>query len=77
MDDILDHYDFEYAKYRLVTLSKKVKEVIDGKTHYPAWDERADLVVLLSGNEYSPIAHQEAYKEPFKQAEYFKRNQDA
>jgi type I restriction enzyme R subunit len=77
-------YDFEYADDRLIALSKKVKEVVDDKTHYPAWDERADikaelradLVVLLSENEYPPIAHDEAYKEIFEQAENFKRNLD-
>lgn len=75
-------YDFEYADDRLISLSKKVKEVVDDKTHYPAWDERADikaelradLVVLLSENEYPPIAHDEAYKEIFEQAENFKKN---
>lgn len=74
-------YDFEYADDRLIDLSKRVKKVVDDKTHYPAWDERADikaelradLVVLLSENEYPPIAHDEAYKEIFEQAENFKR----
>ena len=75
-------YDFEYPDDRLLKLSKKVKEVVDDKTRYPAWDERADikaelradLVVLLSENDYPPIAHDEAYKEIFEQAENFKRN---
>ena len=75
-------YDFEYADERLLDLSKKVKSVVDDKTHYPAWDERADikaelradLVVLLSENDYPPIAHDEAYKEIFEQAENFKRH---
>jgi type I restriction enzyme R subunit len=77
-------YDFEYADDHLLDLAKKVKQVVDDKTHYPAWDERADikaelradLVVLLSENEYPPIAHDEAYKEIFEQAENFKRHQD-
>jgi len=75
-------YDFEYSEEKLLKLSKKVKEVVDDKTRYPAWDERADikaelradLVVLLSENEYPPIAHDEAYKEIFEQAENFKKN---
>ncbi len=75
-------YDFEYAESRLLELSRKVKSVVDDKTQYTAWDERADikaelradLVVLLSENEYPPIAHDEAYKEIFEQAENFKRN---
>lgn len=75
-------YDFEYPEDRLLELSKKVKKVVDDKTRYPAWDERADikaelradLVVLLSENDYPPIAHDEAYKEIFEQAENFKRN---
>jgi type I restriction enzyme R subunit len=77
-------YDFEYADGHLMTLSKKVKKVVDDKTHYPAWDERADikaelradLIVLLSENQYPPIAHDEAYKEIFEQAENFKRHRD-
>lgn len=77
-------YDFEYPDDHLLSLSKKVKKVVDDKTHYPAWDERsdikaelrADLVVLLSENDYPPIAHDEAYKEIFEQAENFKRHID-
>jgi len=76
-------YDFEYADEQLLELSKKVKEVVDDITRYPAWDERADmkaelradLIVLLSENRYPPIAHDEAYKEIFEQAENFKRHQ--
>ncbi|MCB9813196.1 MAG: type I restriction endonuclease subunit R [Pseudomonadales bacterium] len=75
-------YDFEYPEDRLLELSKKVKEVVDDKTRYPAWDERADikaelradLVVLLSENDYPPIAHDEAYKDIFEQAENFKKH---
>ena len=78
-------YDFKYADHRLLELSKRVKEVVDGITHYPAWDERADikaelradLVVLLSENDYPPIAHDEAYKEIFEQAENFKKYRSA
>lgn len=74
-------YEFQYEDSRLIELSKKVKAVVDDKTHYPAWDQRfdikaelrADLIVLLSENEYPPIAHDEAYKEIFEQAENFKR----
>lgn len=76
-------YDFEYSDDRLIELSKRVKAVVDDKTHYPAWDERADikaelradLVVLLAENAYPPIAYDDAYKEIFEQAENFKRNQ--
>lgn len=76
-------YDFEYPEDRLLSLSRKIKEVVDDKSRYPAWDERADikaelradLVVLLSENDYPPIAHDEAYREIFEQAENLKRNQ--
>lgn len=86
--DILKHltikYDFEYADDKLKDLAAKVKNIVDDVAKYPAWDQkydikaglRADLVILLSDNNYPPIAYDDAYKEIFEQAENFKKNQN-
>lgn len=76
-------YDFEYPDEKLIPLSKKVKQIVDDKSKYAAWDERADikaelkadLIVLLAEEEYPPIDRDEVYKEIFEQAENFKRHQ--
>ena len=77
-------YDFEYADDKLKDLAKKVKDIVEDVAKYPAWNQkynikaglRADLVILLSENNYPPIAYDEAYKEIFEQAENFKKNQN-
>ena len=77
-------YDFEYADEKLKDLAKKVKDIVEDVAKYPAWNQkynikaglRADLVILLSDNNYPPIAYDDAYKEIFEQAENFKKNQN-
>lgn len=74
-------YDFTYPEDRLVSLAQKVKLVVDDKAKYTDWSQRADikaelkadLVVLLSDNDYPPVDRDEVYKEIFEQAENFKK----
>lgn len=74
-------YDFEYPDDKLIELAKEVKQVVDDKTRYTAWDKRddikaelkADLIILLAERNYPPVDRDEVYKEIFEQAENFKK----
>jgi type I restriction enzyme R subunit len=75
-------YEFEYPDGKLIDLAKGVKDIVEDKAKYPAWDTRediraglrADLIVLLYQNDYPPVAHDDAYREIFEQAENYRRN---
>lgn len=74
-------YDFAYPDDKLISLAKKVKEVVDDKTKYTDWSKRddikaelkVDLIILLADNDYPPIDRDEVYKEIFEQAENYKK----
>lgn len=74
-------YDFDYPDEKLIELAKEVKQVVDDKTRYTAWDQRddikaemkADLIILLAERNYPPVDRDEIYKEIFEQAENFKK----
>ena len=74
-------YEFNYPYEKLITLSKKIKEIIDDKIHYVDWYARDnikaelqfELVVLLDKYGYPPVTHDEAYNNILKQAKNFKR----
>jgi type I restriction enzyme R subunit len=74
-------YDFVYPEDKLITLAKKVKEVVDDKAKYTDWSKREDikaelkvgLIILLADNGYPPVDRDEVYKEIFEQAENFKK----
>jgi len=75
-------YDFNYPEFKLISLAKGVKAVVDDKTKYTDWSKRedikaelkADLIILLAENDYPPIDRDEIYKEIFDQAENFKKH---
>ena len=75
-------YDFAYPNDKLISLAKKVKNIVDDKAKFVDWSERNDikatlkveLIVLLDENGYPPVTHDEAYKEVLEQAENFKKN---
>jgi len=81
---IAHKYDFVYPEDKLIHLAKEVKKVVDDKTKYTDWNQRADikaelkadLIILLAENDYPPITRDEVYKEIFEQAENFKRYQE-
>lgn len=74
-------YDFEYPEDKLIKLAKEVKTVVDDKSKYTDWSQRADikaelkvdLIILLAENGYPPVDRDEVYKEIFEQAENFKK----
>ena len=81
---LAEKYEFDYPEDKLITLAKKVKEVVDDKTRYPDWSQRDDikaelkvgLIILLAENGYPPVDRDEVYKEIFEQAENFKKYQN-
>lgn len=78
---IAHKYDFSYPDDKLIYLAKEVKKVVDDKTKYTDWNQRADikaelkvdLIILLAENGYPPITKDEVFKEIFEQAENFKK----
>ena len=75
-------YDFTYPEDKLISLAKKIKNIVDDKAKFVDWSERNDikatlkveLIVLLDENGYPPVTHDEAYKEVLEQAENFKKH---
>ena len=82
---LADKYEFDYPEDKLITLAKQVKTVVDDKTKYTDWSQRADikaelkvdLIILLAENGYPPVDRDEVYKEIFEQAENFKKHKEA
>lgn len=80
---IAHKFDFDYPEDKMLKLAKEVKKVVDDKTKYTDWNERADikaelkvdLIILLADNDYPPITRDEVFKEIFEQAENFKKYQ--
>ena len=78
-------YDFTYPEDKFIALAKEVKEVVDDKTKYTDWSQRADikaelkvdLILLLGKHGYPPVDRDEVYKEIFEQAENFKKYRGA
>lgn len=74
-------YDFEYSDDKILMLSQAVKKVVDDKSKYTDWSQRADikaelkadLIILLVEFDYPPVDRDEVYKEIFEQAENFKK----
>ena len=83
LKDLCIKYDFTYPEEKLISLSQKVKKVVDDKAKYTDWSKRtdlkaelkADLIILLAENGYPPVDRDEVYKEIFEQAENFKKYQ--
>ena len=75
-------YRFEYPEDKLISLSQKVKQIVDDKARYTAWSERADikaelkvgLILTLDEDGYPPVPRDEVFKDIFEQAENFKKN---
>ncbi len=78
---IAQKYKFEYPEDKLVTLSHKVKEIVDDKAKYTDWAQRNDikaelkvaLILVLAENDYPPVPQDEVFKDIFEQAENFKK----
>ena len=76
-------YDFTYPEYKLIELSKAVRQVVDAKASFVDWNRRndikaalkVDLILTLADHGYPPVERDEVYKEIFEQAENFKIHQ--
>lgn len=82
LKSLCEKYHFTYPEDKLISLSKKVKELVDEQSTYPDWDKRediksalkVDLIILLDEFGYPPVERDEVYGEIFEQAENFKKN---
>lgn len=67
------HFENQFSDDKMKDLAKKVKALVDDKTHYTDWDQRidvkaemeADLMILLDENGYPPEPFNEVYAEVF------------
>lgn len=74
-------YDFTYPEEKLLVLAKAVKELVDDKSRFTDWNEKADikaelkmeLIILLDEHGYPPVTRDEVYQEIFAQAENYKK----
>ncbi|WP_379953283.1 type I restriction endonuclease subunit R [Dokdonia sp. R78006] len=75
-------YDFTYPEDKLITLAKKIKELVGDLAKFPDWNNKGSikselkvgLIILLDDNGYPPVERDEVYQEIFSQAENFKKN---
>lgn len=74
-------YEFEYPDDKMIELSKRIKLIVDDKSHYTDWSARddikanlqVDLILLLDEFGYPPVTIDDVYKEVLEQAENFKK----
>ena len=74
-------YEFEYPDDKMIELSKRIKLIVDDKSHYTDWSVRddikanlqVDLILLLDEFDYPPVTIDDVYKEVLEQAENFKK----
>lgn len=73
-----EKYEFEYPHEKLLTLSAKVKELVEEKTSFGDWKNtarkaelEAGLIVLLDENGYPPVPQDEVINDVFEQAENY------
>ena len=80
-----DKYSRPHEDKQLLPLANKVKELVDGQSRYPDWNNRDDikaalksnLIVLLMENGYPPASWDEVYKDVLEQAGYFTAHEPA
>ena len=78
---IRDKYNFEYEDKKLISLSNKVKEIVDNKSKYIDWSSKqdikasfqSDIIRLLNKNGYPPITFEDVYNKVLAQVENFKK----
>ncbi len=79
---IRDKYKFEYEDNRMITLAKKVKEIVDDKSKYIDWSSKqdikasfhSDIIRLLNRNGYPPCTFDDVYNKVLSQVDNIKRN---
>ena len=81
---VAEKFEFEYPEDKLITLSKKVKKIVDDKSKYTDWAQRedikaelkVDLILVLADNDYPPVPRDEVFQQIFEQAENFRKYQE-
>lgn len=79
-----EKFEFEYPHEKLITLARKIKNIVADKTKYTDWSKREDikaalkveLIIVLDENKYPPVIKDEVFQQVFEQAENFKKYQD-
>lgn len=65
----------------MIELAKRIKVIVDDKSHYTDWATRedikanlqVDLILLLDKYDYPPVTTDDVYKEVLEQAENYKK----
>lgn len=83
LKEIARKFGFEYPEDKLLKLSAAVKAMVDDKSKYTDWANRADikaelkmdLILILAEHGYPPVPQDDVFKEIFEQAENFRKYQ--
>lgn len=81
LKEIARKFGFEYPEDKLLKLSAAVKAMVDDKSKYTDWANRADikaelkmdLILILAEHGYPPVPQDDVFKEIFEQAENFRK----
>jgi type I restriction enzyme R subunit len=81
LKEIAHKFGFEYPEDKLLKLAAAVKKMVDDKSKYTDWANRADikaelqmdLILILAEHGYPPVPQDDVFKEIFEQAENFKK----
>ena len=81
LKEIAHKFGFEYPEDKLLKLAAAVKAMVDDKSKYTDWANRADikaelqmdLILILAEHGYPPVPQDDVFKEIFEQAENFKK----
>lgn len=81
LEAVSKKYKFEYPEEKMIELAKRIKEIVDDKSHYTDWASREDIkanlqfdiVILLDKFGYPPVTNDDVFKEVLEQAENFKK----
>ncbi len=81
LKEIANKFGFVYPEDKLLKLSAAVKAMVDDKSRYTDWANRADikaelqmdLILILAEHGYPPVPQDDVFKEIFEQAENFRK----
>ena len=81
LKEIAHKFGFEYPEDKLLKLAAAVKNMVDDKSKYTDWANRADikaelqmdLILILAEHGYPPVPQDDVFREIFEQAENFKK----
>lgn len=81
LETVAKKYKFEYPNDKMIELAKRIKEIVDDKSHYTDWATRDDIkanlqfdiVIVLDEFGYPPVTNDDVFREVLEQAENFKK----